>query len=178
MKQGLTVWLTGLSESGKTTLANLVAAQLKERGLKVEQLDGDVVRQQLSKDLSFTPEDKNSNLERVTFVANLLTRNGVVVIVSLISPFRDGRAYARREIGHGNFIEVFVKCPLDECIRRDTKGLYKKALAGELKNFTGISEIYEEPTNPDVIVDTERFSPEECTDKIIHSITGDQFIKE
>ena len=162
---GFTLWFTGLSGSGKTTLAKLVEKELEAQGLKVERLDGDIVRQSLSRDLGFTKEDRDENIERVTFVAKLLTRNGVAVLTSFISPYRDVRARSREEIG--NFIEVYCKAPLEALIERDVKGLYTKALRGEIENFTGISDTYEEPLHPEIICETDKESPEESAAKIL-----------
>ena len=164
-QQGFTLWFTGLSGSGKTTLAKLVEKELEAQGLKVERLDGDIVRQSLSRDLGFTKEDRDENIERVTFVAKLLTRNGVAVLTSFISPYRDVRARSREEIG--NFIEVYCKAPLEALIERDVKGLYTKALRGEIENFTGISDTYEEPLHPEIICETDKESPEESAAKIL-----------
>jgi len=175
MEKGFTLWFTGLSGSGKSTLADIVAERLKEEGLKVEQLDGDIVRQHLTKDLGFSKEDRDKNIERITFVAKLLTRNDVAVLTSFISPYREKRAHARREIG--DFVEVFVKCPIEVCIERDAKGLYKKAIAGEIENFTGISHPYEEPLNPEIIVETNKESPEECVDKIVKGLVELGYLK-
>lgn len=175
-KEGFTVWFTGLSGSGKSTLADILAERLRKKGLKVERLDGDVVRQHLTKDLGYSKEDKIKNLERVTFVSKLLTRNGVAVIVSLISPYREKRAYAREEIG--NFVEVFVKCPIEVCIERDAKGLYKKAIAGEVENFTGIAYPYEEPLNAEIVIETDKESPKQCVDKIIKELVRMGHLKE
>ena len=168
MQQGFTLWLTGLPCSGKTAIANQVAKELKKRGLKVERLDGDIVRKSLTKDLGFSKEDRFKNIERVTFVAKLLTRNGVIVIASFVSPYNEIRAMSRREIG--DFVLTYVKCPLDICIERDNKGLYKKAIAGEIKNFTGISHPFEEPINPEIIIETDKSSPEECRNIIIKKL--------
>lgn len=162
---GFTLWFTGLSGAGKTTLARGAEAILRERGMKVEVLDGDIIRQNLSKGLGFSKEDRDANIKRIGFVCKLLTRNGVVAVGSAISPYRAVRDFVRQEIG--NFVEVYVKCPLDILIERDVKGLYKKALSGEIKNFTGISDPYEEPLNPEVVVDTSLERPEESIAKII-----------
>jgi len=148
MERGFTVWFTGLSCSGKTTVSRGVAKDLMKRGLKVEVLDGDVVRTNLSKGLGFSKEDRDTNIKRIGFVCKLLSRNGVVAIAAAISPYRVIRDYNRQEIG--DFIEVYCKCPLELCIERDVKGLYKKALAGEITNYTGVSDPYEEPLNPEV----------------------------
>lgn len=164
-QQGFTLWMTGLSGSGKTTIAKIVEAELKERGLKVERLDGDVVRQSLTRDLGFSKEDRDKNIERVTFVAKLLSRNGVGVIASFISPYQAVRDMIRRETT--NFIEVFVHAPLEVCVERDVKGMYAKAFAGEIQNFTGVSDPYEEPTNPDIVVHTHEETPEESAARLI-----------
>ena len=152
--RGFTLWLTGLSGAGKSTLATAVGHELRRRGVRVEVLDGDEVRQNLSKGLGFTREDRDTNIRRIGYVAKLLTRNGVVVITAAISPYRAVRDEVRREIGA--FVEVYVKASLDECVRRDTKGLYRRALAGEIPQFTGVSDPYEEPLRPELVIDTER----------------------
>jgi len=164
-QKGFTLWFTGLSGSGKTAIAKLVARELRDRGLKVERLDGDIVRQSLTRDLGFSKEDRDKNIERVTFVAKLLTRNGVAVLCSFISPYRERRGKSRQEIGE--FIEVYVECPVEECARRDVKGLYVKAFAGEIENFTGVSDPYEEPENPEIVCHTAQETPEESAGKII-----------
>jgi len=163
--KGFTLWFTGLSGAGKTTLARRMEAILRERDMKVEVFDGDIIRQNLSKGLGFSKEDRDTNIKRIGFVCKLLTRNGVVAIGSAISPYREIRDFVRKEIG--DFVEVYVQCPLDVLIKRDVKGLYKKALSGEIKNFTGISDPYEEPLNPEVIVDTSVETPEESARKIV-----------
>jgi len=163
--RGFTVWLTGLSGAGKSTLADLLAKHLSARGLRVQRLDGDVVRQDLTADLGFTREDRDKNIARVAFVASLLTRNGVICISSFISPYREAREKARQKIGA--FVEVYTECSLDECIRRDVKGLYRKALAGEISSFTGISDPYEPPEQPEITVRTDRTTPEECVTHIV-----------
>ncbi|MFX1282146.1 MAG: adenylyl-sulfate kinase [Promethearchaeota archaeon] len=162
---GFVLWFTGLSGSGKSELATRVAEKLRKLERKVEILDGDIVRQSLTKDLGFTEADRKTNLERVTFVAKLLSRNGVATLVSFISPYIASRKAARDETS--NFMEVFVKCPVEVCIERDIKGLYKKAIAGEIENFTGISHPYEEPPNPEIIVETDKETPEESVAKIM-----------
>lgn len=167
----LVIWLTGLSGSGKTTIAKALAPKLKGLGFKTELLDGDVVRNELSPDLGFTKEDRERHARRVVYLCKLLSRNGIISIVSLISPYREFRAYARREIGvNNNFIEVYVKCSLESCIKRDPKGLYKKALAGEIKDLTGLQDPYEEPQNPELVIDTEKESLDESVNKILSSI--------
>ncbi len=152
MHKGFTLWFTGLSGAGKSTLAGQVAAELRRRGLKVEILDGDEVRTNLSKGLGFSKEDRDTNIKRIGYVCKLLTRNGVVAISAAISPYKEIRDYNREQIGQ--FVEVYVKCSIEELTRRDVKGLYKKALAGEIKNFTGVSDPYEPPVNPEIVVDS------------------------
>lgn len=151
--EGLVVWFTGLSGAGKTTLAEALAPRLRAEGVRVERLDGDVVRTHLSKGLGFSREDRDANVARIAFVAQLLQRNGVYVLVSAISPFRLTRDAARATVGP-RFFEVHVAPPLETCIERDVKGLYKKAIAGEIPNFTGISDPYEEPLAPELRLDT------------------------
>jgi len=167
-QKGFTLWFTGLPCSGKSAVADRVAEILRQRGLRVERLDGDVVRQSLTRDLGFSREDRNENIRRVTFVAKLLTRNGVAVLTSFISPYREIRAYARREIGH--FIEVYTKCPLEICIQRDVKGMYERAMRGEIKEFTGISDPYEEPINPEILLETDKETLEESAAKVIRRL--------
>ena len=176
MQQGCTVWFTGLPCSGKTTVADLVAEELRNRNLRVERLDGDIVRQSLTRDLGFSKEDRDKNIERVTFVAKLLTRNGVAVLCSFISPYRDVRAQSRAEIG--NFFEVYCRCPLEVLIQRDVKGLYRKALAGEISNFTGVSDPYEEPLNPDVVCETDKETIGESAAKVIDKLEEMGYIPE
>ena len=151
---GFTVWFTGLSGAGKTTLARLLENDLRGRGLKVEVLDGDVIRTNLSKGLGFSKEDRDINIRRIGFVCDLLSRNGVAAIASAISPYREIRGEVRQKTA--NFVEVHCDCPLDVLVERDVKGLYKKALAGEIKNFTGVSDPYEAPLNPEVRIDSSR----------------------
>jgi adenylyl-sulfate kinase len=173
-QKGFTLWMTGLSGSGKTTVAKIVEAEMKARGLKVERLDGDIVRQSLTRDLGFTKEDRDKNIERVTFVAKLLSRNEVGVIASFISPYQAVRDMVRRETT--NFIEVFVHAPLDTCIERDVKGMYAKALAGEIENFTGISDPYEEPVNPEIVLHTHEEPPEESAARVIAYLEEQELI--
>ena len=164
-ERGFTVWFTGLSGAGKTTVANRLEQVLRDRGLKVEVLDGDVVRTHLSKGLGFSKEDRDTNIRRIGFVCNLLTRNGVAAIAAAISPYREIRDEVRAEIG--NFVEVYAKCPLDVLQERDVKGLYAKALRGEIANFTGVSDPYEEPLNPEVVLETDRETAEESLAKVV-----------
>jgi len=163
--QGFTVWFTGMSGSGKTTLASKLEEVLRGRGLKVEHLDGDIIRKSLTRDLGFSKNDRDTAIERITFIAKLLTRNGVAILCSFISPYRERRAKSRAEIG--NFVEVYCKSSLGTLVERDVKGLYKKALAGEIQNFTGISDPYEEPENSEVVVETDKETIEESLTKII-----------
>ena len=164
-QRGVTVWFTGLSGSGKTTIRIALEERLRAMGLKVEVLDGDVVRKNLTKGLGFSKEDRDENIRRVGFVANLLTRNGVIVLVSTISPYQAIRDQLRRRIG--NFVEVYANAPLAVCEERDVKGLYKRARAGEIKNFTGIDDPYEAPENPEVECRTDLESLEESAAKVL-----------
>ncbi|HKX26809.1 MAG TPA: adenylyl-sulfate kinase [Blastocatellia bacterium] len=174
MSQGFTLWFTGLSGAGKTTLTNLLVPQLRERGVRVEVLDGDEVRTNLSKGLGFSKEDRDTNIRRIGYVARLLSRNRVGVITAAISPYREIRDEVRRQVeaDGARFIEVYVKASLDALIARDVKGLYKKALAGEIKEFTGVSDPYEEPYNPELVVESDRESPEESAAKILAGLEG------
>ncbi len=164
-EKGFVLWFTGLSGSGKSTLAGVVEDDLRRRGVKVEVLDGDVVRTHLSKGLGFSREDRDTNILRIGFVCSLLARNGVAAISAAISPYRQARDEVRGWADR--FVEVHVKCELDECVRRDVKGLYARALAGEIPNFTGVSDPYEEPVNPEVVVETDREALDESAAKII-----------
>jgi len=166
--RGFTLWLTGLSGSGKTTLSRKVEEVLLERGMKVEVLDGDIVRTNLSKGLGYSKEDRDTNIKRIGFVCNLLTRNDVVAIAAAISPYRDARKENRKLIG--SFVEVFCKCPLEILKERDPKGLYEKAEKGEIQHFTGVDDPYEEPQDPEVFVETDKEIPEESTNKIIKTL--------
>jgi adenylyl-sulfate kinase len=172
--KGVTLWFTGLSGAGKTTLARIVENELRRRGHKVEVLDGDVVRTNLSKGLGFSKEDRDTNIRRIGFVCNLLTRNDVIAIAAAISPYRDGRDEVRRDIGA--FVEVYVKCPIDVLAERDVKGLYKRALAGEIKHFTGIDDPYEAPLAPEVIVETDIETPDESAARILAKLAELQYI--
>jgi adenylyl-sulfate kinase len=164
--KGFTLWFTGLSGSGKSTLATYLLPKLREAGKKVEILDGDEVRENLSKGLGFSKEDRDTNIRRIGFVANLLARNGVVSITAAISPYKDIRNEVRAK-AQAPFIEVYVECPIDVLEERDTKGLYKKAKAGIIKNFTGVSDPYEAPENPEVVCDTSKESIEQSAEKIL-----------
>ncbi len=166
--QGFTLWVTGLSGAGKTTVSKIVADKLKERGRKVEVLDGDVIRRNLSKGLGYSKEDRDTNIRRIGFVCNLLSRNGVVAVAAAISPYESVRQENRKLIG--NYIEVHARCSMDVLVERDVKGLYKKALAGEIKNFTGVSDPYEEPVNPEVVIDSDKETDEESVNKVLAKI--------
>ena len=163
---GFCLWFTGLSGAGKTTITNLLVKELRSRGSKLEVLDGDIVRENLSKGLGFSKEDRDTNIRRIAFVADLLSRNGVVAITAAISPYREIRDEARALMG-ARFIEIHVKASVEECARRDVKGLYEKAMRGEIKEFTGVSDPYEEPLNPELVLDTEAESPEESAAKVL-----------
>ena len=173
-QQGFTLWFTGMSGAGKTTLATAAEEILRDRGLKVELLDGDVVRTNLSKGLGFSKEDRDTNIKRIGFVCKLLTKNGVVAIGSAISPYREVRDFIRQDIGR--FVEVYCKCPMEVLIERDVKGLYKKALAGEIENFTGVSDPYEEPLNAEVVVNTDTETHQESVGKILARLEELNFI--
>ncbi|UJA21288.1 adenylyl-sulfate kinase [Thermoleophilia bacterium SCSIO 60948] len=163
---GYTLWFTGLSGSGKTTITNLLVRELRKRGSKLEVLDGDIVRENLSKGLGFSKEDRDTNIRRIAFVADLLSRNGVPVITAAISPYRDIRDEARDMMGD-RFIEAYVAASVEACEERDTKGLYAKARSGEIKEFTGVSDPYEPPLNPEITLETESETPEESAQKIV-----------
>jgi len=166
--KGFTLWFTGLPCSGKSTLAKKVEEILLERGMKVELLDGDEVRKNLSKGLGYSKEDRDTNIRRIGYVCKLLTRNGVVAIAAAISPYREVREENRRAIGR--YVEVHVKAPIEVLKERDVKGMYKKALAGEIPNFTGISDPYEEPEKPEIVVETDKETVEESVHKIIRTL--------
>lgn len=179
MSRGVTVWLTGLSGAGKSTIARLMERSLKSIGRNVEVLDGDVVRTNLSKGLGFSKEDRDTHIKRVGFVCHLLSRNGVIAIAAAISPYREIRDQNRKLIG--NFVEVYTKCSLEACAARDVKGLYKKALAGEVKGFTGVDDPYEEPLRPEVVCETDRETPEESAARVLkrlaelHYLSGEEW---
>ncbi|MEP6515510.1 adenylyl-sulfate kinase [Microcoleus vaginatus] len=168
MEKGFILWFTGLSGSGKTTISKALEPELKARGCKVEILDGDVVRTNLSKGLGFSQEDRDTNIRRIGFVAHLLSRNGVAVMTAAISPYRAIRDEIRAM--EPNFVEVYITAPLEVCEGRDVKGLYAKARAGEIKGFTGIDDPYEEPLNPEIICYTERESVEESVKKVLSKL--------
>lgn len=173
--QGLILWLTGLSGAGKTTIALSVAQEMRSRNYKLELLDGDVVRTNLSQGLGFSKQDRDINIRRIGFVANLLSRNGIIVIVAAISPYREVREELRQTTT--NFVEVYVQAPLAVCESRDVKGLYAKAKTGQIKNFTGISDPYEEPLNPEIICLTDQFTVEQCVYQIISYLEYQGYIQ-
>jgi len=167
-QKGFTAWFTGLPCCGKTTIADKVACILKEKGYKVERLDGDIVRKNLTKDLGFSKEDRDENIKRVTHLAKDLTQDGVAVLATFVSPYKERRNKSREEIG--DFIEIYVKCPIEICKKRDVKGMYKKALAGEIKNFTGVDDPYEEPKNPEIIIETDKETANESVEKVLKKL--------
>lgn len=167
-KSGVTVWFTGLSGAGKTSISHAVGEQLRSQGNKIEILDGDIVRQNLTKGLGFSKADRDENIRRIGFVSHLLTRNGVVVLVSAISPYREIREEVRKKIG--DFVEVYVNAPLEICEQRDVKGLYQRARAGEIKGFTGIDDPYEPPVNPEVECQTHLEDLSESVGKVIKKL--------
>lgn len=167
-QKGVTAWFTGLPCCGKTTIAKKVAEHLKQKGYVAEHLDGDLVRENLTSDLGFSKKDREENLKRVTFIAKLLTRNNVIVLATFVSPYKQRREQSRKEIGA--FIEIYVKCPLEVCMKRDVKGMYKKALAGEIQQFTGVQDPYEEPEHPELILETDHESVEESVDKVLKTL--------
>jgi adenylylsulfate kinase len=173
---GFTLWFTGLSGAGKTTIAEIVEKELRLRHGKIEVLDGDIVRTNLSKGLGFSREDRDTNVLRIGFVADLLTRNGVGVIVSAISPFKEVRDQVRRNIGDG-FIEVFVDAPLDVCADRDVKGLYKKAFSGQIPQFTGVSDPYEAPVAPELHIKTNEEEPAESAARVVRFLEGQGYLR-
>jgi adenylyl-sulfate kinase len=174
MKQGFTLWFTGLSGAGKSTLANMAAEELRGRGHNVEVLDGDEVRTNLSKGLGFSKEDRDTNIRRIGYVCRLLARNGVTAISAAISPYREIRDEIRRE--HERFFEVYVRCPIEALVKRDVKGLYEKALRGEIRHFTGVDDPYEEPLNPELVLETSRESREESFRKLIEALEARDLI--
>jgi len=166
---GFTLWFTGLSGAGKTTIAEIVGPELERRGILVDHLDGDVVRTHLSKGLGFSREDRDTNILRIGFVSKLLVRHDAGVIVAAISPYRETRDLVRKMIGDG-FVEVFVATSLEECERRDVKGLYERARAGQIQAFTGVSDPYEEPLAAELVLDTETESPEESASRLVEYV--------
>lgn len=167
--KGLVIWLTGLPCSGKTTISLELEKYFQKKDLSFQRLDGDIVRETISKDLGFSKEDRDKNIERLSYIAQMLADNNVNVSMAFVSPYQKMRDFAREIIGE-NFIEVFVKVDVEKCIERDVKGMYKKALAGEIKDFTGVQDPFEDPVNPEIIVDTQKESVEESAQKIIDHI--------
>ena len=172
--QGFTVWFTGLPCCGKTTIADQVATLLKKKDYTVERLDGDVIRQGLTNDLGFSKKDRDENIRRATFVAKMLTRNNVIVLATFVSPYREHRRNARKEIER--FVEVYVRCPVEICMKRDVKGMYQKALEGKIKHFTGVDDPYEEPEHPELIVDTDKETVEDSIHKVLDTLTDLEYI--
>jgi len=173
-QQGFTVWFTGLPCCGKTTVADQVAVVLREKGYRVERLDGDIVRQGLTNDLGFTKKDRDENIRRVAFVAKMLSRNNVIVLATFVSPYREERRNARKEIGR--FVEVYVRCPIEICMKRDVKGLYQKAREGKIKHFTGVDDPYEEPEHPELILDTDKETVEDSVKKVLKTLVELRYI--
>lgn len=169
-QKGVVLWFTGLSGSGKSTVANEVANKLHSMGKLSYILDGDNIRHGLNKDLGFSPEDRTENIRRISEVANLFADAGLITITAFISPYRKDRNFCRTLLGKGRFIEIFTKACLDTCEQRDPKGLYKKAREGKIKEFTGIDAPYEEPETPELIIDTDKESVEESADKVIKKL--------
>lgn len=173
---GFTIWFTGLSGAGKSTLSEIIEKRLKERGRNVEVLDGDIVRTHLSKGLGFSREDRDTNIKRIGFVCSLLTRNNVVCISAAIAPYSEAREWARREIG--NFVEVYIKCPLEVCRQRDVKGLYKLVDEGKIKNFTGVDDPYEEPEHPELVIETDKETIQESVSRIFAKLVELGYLEE
>jgi adenylylsulfate kinase len=172
--KGLTLWFTGLPCSGKSTVAQIVFQELRRREFRAELLDGDVVRENLTKDLGFSKKDRDENIRRIGFVCELLTRHGVIAIVAAISPYRAARQEVRKRVG--TFVEVYVNCPLEICMRRDDKGMYARAVAGQLSNFTGVSDPYEEPSNPELVLYTDKESSQESARKVLEELSHRKYI--
>jgi adenylyl-sulfate kinase len=164
MHKGFTLWFTGLSGSGKTTISTLIHERLRQAGAKVEMLDGDIVRENLSQGLGFSKQDRDTNIRRIGFVCELLSRHGVIAIVAAISPYREAREDVRRRVE--NFVEVYVECPVEVTAARDVKGLYKKALAGEIAQFTGVTDPYEPPLTPEVLIHSNQETPLQSADRV------------
>jgi adenylylsulfate kinase len=173
---GFALWFTGLSGAGKTTITRILARTLRERGVPLEILDGDVVRANLSPELGFAKKDRDMNIRRIAFVSQLLVRHGVGVMVAAISPYREERELARSIIGTERFLEIFVDCPLEVCIERDVKGLYARALAGEIKNFTGVSDPYEAPVAPQIVLATSPETPEQSAARVVDYLEAEGWL--
>lgn len=175
--RGCVIWFTGLSASGKSTLANALCKGLHKIKVKSYVLDGDNIRHGLNNDLGFNLQDRKENIRRIGEVAKLFVDAGLIVMTAFISPFKVNRNNARMLLKQGNFIEVFVKCPIQECIRRDPKGIYLKAIAGEIEEFTGISSPYEEPENPEIVLETDRMTIEECVERLLAYLIDKNYLK-
>jgi len=175
--QSCIIWFTGLSASGKSTVANELEYALNKKGMHTYIRDGDNIRHGLNKNIGFSAEDRKENIRRIGEVAKLFVDAGVLVITAFISPFKEDRDTVRGLVNAGEFIEVYAKCPISVCAERDPKGLYKKAMAGEIKEFTGISQPYEEPVNPELVVETDKLSVEECVDKVLAYLKSKDIIK-
>jgi adenylylsulfate kinase len=174
IKKGFVLWFTGLPASGKTTTAEAVLKELKKYNLKIEKLDGDIVRSNLTKDLSFSKKDRDENLRRIGFIANLLSRNNIAVVASFISPYKKQREYLRENVN--NFIEIFVDSPLSVCEKRDPKGMYKKARSGKIKNFTGVDDPYEIPESPDIHLNTSEGEIKDNVKKVMDYLFKNNFL--
>src|SRR5271167_2406123 len=175
MNDGFTLWFTGLSGAGKSTIANLAAQELRLRGHRVEILDGDEVRTNLSKGLGFSKDDRDTNIRRIGYVCKLLARNGVIAISAAISPYREIRDEVRAQ--HDHFFEVYVKCPLDTLVERDVKGLYAKALRGEIASFTGVSDPYEEPLDPELVIESHRETVQESLQRLLQALESSKYVR-
>jgi adenylylsulfate kinase len=175
-EKGVVIWLTGLSGSGKTTTGRILVQEFSRRNIKAELLDGDELRQTISSELGFSKEDRETHAKRVAYLSNLLSRNGVISVVALISPYRSFRKYARDLVG--DFVEVWVQCSIDTCRRRDSKGLYMRAEQGKVSDMTGVQSPYEPPLNPEVIIDTESMSPQQCSSAIISFLQSHKHLQE
>lgn len=178
LDKGFVIWFTGLPASGKTTIASAFAEDLKNIGYRVELLDGDWVRRTINVDAGFTREEREQHLLRVAWISRLLARNGIIVLCSFVSPYRDTRGKIRNIIEEEvPFFEIYVKCSLEECIKRDPKGLYKKALSGEILHFTGVSDPYEEPEKPDLVIDTEKLDPQKGAESLLRFLLSRELIE-
>jgi len=166
------LWFTGLPSSGKSTIAGEVEYELHRRGVRTYLLDGDNIRHGLNSDLGFSPEDREENIRRIGEVAKLFVDSGTVVLVAFISPYRKDRERARNLVEEGEFVEIYVKCPVEVCEKRDPKGMYRKAREGKVQEFTGVSAPYEEPLNPEIVLETDKLSIEECVEKVIRYLEG------
>jgi adenylylsulfate kinase len=174
LQKGVTLWFTGLSGSGKTTISRLVEKKLKSASINVEPLDGDILRHHITSELGFSKSDRQKNLERAAYIAKILTRNDIIVLASFISPYKSMRDYCKKEVG--SFVEIYVKCSIEECIRRDVKGLYKKALNGEIERFTGISDPFEQPEKPDLVLETDKETARESAAKVVSYLRDKGYI--